>query len=712
MVGAALVFLLALTVYTLTLAPTVTFVDSGELIVAAKSLGVAHPPGFPLYLLLAHLATLVPVGNVAQRVNFASAFFAALAVAFLYLTVIDSLACSVQANRSTRSADRFGNAKKKRAKPGRKRARLTVEAEEDHSLLTLVTALVAALLLAFSRTFWSFATVAEVYTLNTLLIIVIFFLLFRWRTTGSDGSLYLAAFLFGIALGVHHATVAVTLPAMAVLVYRAAHWNFFKSKRLLWAALISFGGLFLVYSYLPLAASRQPLINWGDPRTMQNLWWHVTGHQYQVFFSSSPSQIANQALEFSKLAAHEFNPAWLPVVFVFLALGLVELFARDRTTFWFLVLVVLADLAYSLNYEIAEDKGAYYLPAFIAAAIIAGFGARFLVRVAIRRASNSPLLPAAASVLVLLLPVITFAGNFPFCNRHNFRLASDYVANIEGPIAPQGMLLTSDWQVYSPLLYLREVELQRRDVVAIDVNMLRRSWYFDYLKTQYPGLINENQNTVEPFLADLRRWEQDPQSFARSPSLTRRINDHFHEMILSFVSTHLRRAPVYVTLEVGTRGEDTELTQALTQKYQLVPQGLVFQLTTDRNFRADDGPNLITHGLADGTFRFADDDVVALKVFPTYVNMLINRGRYLEAYGRHDEAMQSYMRALELDPTSVVAQQALQNVRRMRTGNGQPRANGTELSSNFQRDLLSLIFLTSNVSRITFPFVKFPLFHR
>ena len=602
---------------------------------------MAHPPGFPLYVLLAHLATLVPIGNIAQRVNFASALFAALAVAFLYLVVIEALTCSIHANpNASRSADRFASTKKKRAKSGRKSARLTVEAKEDRSFFTFVPALVAALLLAFSRTFWSFATVAEVYTLNTFLIVLIFFFLFRWRATGSDRSVYVAAFLFGIALGVHHATVALTLPAMAVLVYRTAHWNFFKSKRLLWAALISFGGLFLVYAYLPLAASRQPLFNWGDPRTIQNLWLHVTGHQYQVFFSSSPAQIANQAMEFSKLAAHEFNPAWLPVIFVFLALGLAELFSRDRTTFWFLVLLVIADLAYSLNYEIAEDKGAYYLPAFIAAAITAGFGARFLLRVASRRAANSPLLPAMASVLVLLLPAITFAGNFPFCNRHNFRLASDYVANIENPIAPNGMLLTTDWQVYSPLLYLREVEQQRRDVVAIDVNMLRRSWYFDYLKAQYPQLIAENQNTVEAFLADLRHWEQDPQAFAKSPSLNKRINDRFHEMILSFVSTHLRQAPVYVTVEVGTgtMGEDTELTQTLNQRYRLVPQGLVFQLATDHNFHADDGAELVTRGLADGTFRFADDDVVMLKVFPAYVNMLINRGRYAEAYGRYDEA--------------------------------------------------------------------------
>src|SRR5689334_21181486 len=89
LLGAAIVFCLSLLLYTCTLAPTVTLVDSGELIVAARFLGVAHPPGFPLYLMLAHLFSLFPIGNVAVRVNFASAFFAALACAMLSLVVFE-----------------------------------------------------------------------------------------------------------------------------------------------------------------------------------------------------------------------------------------------------------------------------------------------------------------------------------------------------------------------------------------------------------------------------------------------------------------------------------------------------------------------------------------------------------------------------------------------------------------------------------------------
>src|SRR5215208_4499410 len=88
-VCAGAVFIVALVVYSWTLAPAVTLTDSGELIVAAYGLGVAHPPGFPLWIMLAHLASLLPVGSVAMRINFSSAVFAALACAMLTLVVAE-----------------------------------------------------------------------------------------------------------------------------------------------------------------------------------------------------------------------------------------------------------------------------------------------------------------------------------------------------------------------------------------------------------------------------------------------------------------------------------------------------------------------------------------------------------------------------------------------------------------------------------------------
>lgn len=698
---ALFVFIASLVVYARTLAPTVTLVDSGELIVAAKSLGVAHPPGFPLYVLLAHLATLVPLGNVAARVNFASALFAALASAAVSLVVIEAMT-TVQLPRMLDRTRR--KAERKKDKKSRVSSLSQPDGNQQDSFVIAASSIASGLLLAYSRTFWSFATLAEAYTLTSLLILIIFLLMFRWRRqfieasvrpagsttrvedrrspTGANVSeaaksqakhpvtlsnpyvsLYAAAIVFGLALGVHHVSVGLILPALAVLVFVTAGVAFFLSKRLLYAALFAFGGLFLVYAYLPIAASRSPIMNWGDPRTMERLWWQITGKQYQVFFTYSLKTVISQFKDFVALSANEFGPWWIPAACLLTLAGFVSAFRRDRVIFWFLSLVIVGNLTYSLGYEIAEDKGAYYLPVFIAMTIAAGFGVRWFME-----ATATPFVAhlsqnakrVIATTLLVLVTAVALVGNLPYNNRSRYFIAQDYVQNILSSVEPGGMLLTRDWQVYSPLLYFQEVEGVRKDTVVIDVNQLRRSWYFDYLRQAYPATIEQAREKVDPFLEDLRHWEHDPDLYQRDLALNQRINSRFYEMILAFVTNHIHSSPVYLTLDIaGNReGQDAELTKSLAGSYQFVPQGLIFQITPDREFQQPAESALVLRGLADGTLKFENDDVVMAKVFPVYVNMLYNRGRYLAAHGRHEQAIEAFKGSLALNPRFTAAQQA------------------------------------------------------
>jgi hypothetical protein len=679
---AGAVFFASLFLYSWTLAPTVTLVDSGELIVAARSLGVAHPPGFPLYLMLAHLASLVPLGSVAVRVNFASALFAALASAMLTLVVAELMMIASHLAVLKQRVKKKGGRKNKKASP----RIIGVKTDDDSIssvLMVLAPALALGLLMAFSRTLWSYATIAEVYTLNTLLILIIFFLMLRWRrrivedergtsaNTGSsshapaiadyDSPLYAAAVVFGLALGVHHVTVGLMLPALAVLVYRTEGLRFFTSKRLLYAALFSLAALVAVYSYLPLAASRAPVINWGNPRSLQEIWWHITGRQYQAFFSFAPKIVGAQLVEFGKLALREFGLGWLPLALPIAIGGFGYAFKRDRTIFWFLTLIVIADMAYALSYTIAEDKDAYYLPTFISVAIAAGFGMRRLLQFAL---STRPL-TGKASILtalpMLLVPAIALVGNWPFNNRSHYFIGHDYVENILSTIEPNSLLLTLDWQVASPMLYAREIEQRRRDVKIVDVNLLRRSWYFDYLRRAYPGLIERSREKVDAFVAELKQWEHDPQAYANDVRLTQRIASEFHQMLQSFVANEIEVAPVYITFDLAfmTEEQDKELTEWLTKNYQLVAEGLVFKLTGDRGFHDPGEIHLQTRGLADGTLRFEKDDVVSLKVLPVYTAMLVNRGRYLAFFNQHERAIDAFKQALALDPSLELAQQGI-----------------------------------------------------
>src|SRR5262249_21163439 len=140
-----------------------------------------------------------------------------------------------------------------------------------------------------------------------------------------------------------------------------------------------------------------------------------------------------------------------------------------------------------------------------------------------------------------------------------------------------------------------------------------------------------------------------------------RINTRFFDMIMAFINTHIKAAPVYITQEIAVEngGPEPELTKTINASYQSVPQGLVFQLAQPGAFHDVAEPQLVTRGLADGAIKFEPDDVVKVKVLPVYINMLYNRGRYLAAYGQHGRAISAFEQALKLDPGSRSARQSL-----------------------------------------------------
>ncbi|MEW6732902.1 MAG: DUF2723 domain-containing protein, partial [Acidobacteriota bacterium] len=169
-------FIVALAGYFATLARTVTLVDSGELILTCTGLGVAHPPGFPLYTLLGNLFTKLPFGSVAARVSFMSALFAALTAVFLALIMLEispTLAAYSQPLRD------------KKRSLGKGTAKITERSVTlPTSLINLFTwlmPLATGLTLAFSVTLWFYATVAEVYTLNLALLAAIIYIMLRWH---------------------------------------------------------------------------------------------------------------------------------------------------------------------------------------------------------------------------------------------------------------------------------------------------------------------------------------------------------------------------------------------------------------------------------------------------------------------------------------------------------------------------------------------------
>ena len=191
-IAAAIVFGVTLLVYVLTLSPSVTLEDSGELITGAADFGVPHPPGYPLWTMSGFLFShLVPFGNAAWRVNLESAVFGAAANAVLTLLVCHS---------GRWLAQRWAPA----------------EVQPLARRWMFYIGMFAGCVIGFSDVMWSQGVIAEVYTLNGLFVnLVLLFFYFWMLEPRKTHRLVLAVFVFALGLTNHH-TLIQMIPAMLI----------------------------------------------------------------------------------------------------------------------------------------------------------------------------------------------------------------------------------------------------------------------------------------------------------------------------------------------------------------------------------------------------------------------------------------------------------------------------------------------------------------
>jgi tetratricopeptide (TPR) repeat protein len=227
-------------------------------------------------------------------------------------------------------------------------------------------------------------------------------------------------------------------------------------------------------------------------------------------------------------------------------------------------------------------------------------------------------------------------------DKGDYFIAYDYAANTLEHVEPGGLLLTRDWQLYSPLLYLQQVEGMRPDVAVIDTELLRRSWYYLYLQQQYPSMMAASQAEVEGFMAQLYLFEHD------QPYESAIIQGRYIGMINAFIASSLATGhPVYLTMNMEP---------GIGQGYTWAPEGLAFRLYSDTAYYPYDGAGFELRGLADGTVYL---DPVAQQVRRNYAMMTTNRGIYLSSYGRHVEAVDAYKRALTIESAYPLVYQEL-----------------------------------------------------
>ncbi len=447
---------LALAVYRATLAPDLTWAhngaDGGDLLAAALTGGVAHPSGYPTYLMSLRLVLALTGEPSAFWGNLFSALAASGATAFV------ALACA------------HGISGRGDAPAGR-----------------LYVAGGTALLAALAPTLWSQAVITEVYTLHALFVAVLMHLTLRVQKHAavSAGSSLVMGLVLGVGLG-NHLSLALLIPGLAVYFHLAR-------ARLGWRALLALavGCVMgsLVYLYLPWAARRDPPVNWGNPRDLPQLWWLVSGRAYQPLTFALP--LAWLPWRLSAWAGLLLQNLTLPG----LALALLGLWRAegDHRGLWGMAWTQVGVFSlYALGYDTA-DSYVYLIPAYLALAPAMALGAWTLKEearrwIAKRRPDLEKPTMGVLALAFAALPIGMAWAHWDAQDLSQDREAITFARQALAMAGPHAMIIAASDRPTFALWYLRYGLNVRPDVAIVNSHLYEFDWYRETVAKWHPDV--------------------------------------------------------------------------------------------------------------------------------------------------------------------------------------------------------------------------------
>jgi hypothetical protein len=473
-------FLLPLALHLATLAPSVTFYDSGEFITATQLLGSAHSPGYPLFLLFAKPFTWLPFGSIAFRVNLATACSAALACSALFLLVRQLLW-----DRPCSGCERF------------------------NSFVRNAAALAGSLLFATSPRLWLQTNHDKPYPLLACMVALCFLFLLRWREELLAGSerpawWYGVGFLTGLASGAHQ-TIVLMLPAwlLFVAVTELRLLQRFRELLLTMSFILAGGAVQL---YLPLRAAAQPVQNWGDPDSLSRFLWHVLRRGYP-----EETHLRDLTLFLKQLAGFSIPREFGWIGLLLLTVGVLACWRRQHPFviacgaallgFWAVIVGFFNPRAESIF--LTEE---FYTPLYLLAAALIAVGLQAALSWGStqteRPESYGPVHRLVVLLFLLLLPAFQLAGNYKDNDQHVNYIAQDYAVNTLRSLPEQAVLFTWGDSGAFPLWYLQTVERLREDVDLPHIPHLVFSWYRDELprlRPAFDGILQQDQTAAQLF---------------------------------------------------------------------------------------------------------------------------------------------------------------------------------------------------------------------
>lgn len=514
----SLIVLAVLFIYIATMPATLYWGDGLELTTTAFFLGIPHPTGYPLYTLVGKIFTLIPVGDIAWRMHlFSVVSIIAGSVIFYFLLRLFAI-------------------------------HLFPRGSFPSEIYTGSICSAFVLIFAFSRTVWRLGTIAEVYALYVFFLISIIYCFVLYLLCRKTKHLLILFFLFMLSL-LHH---IMTLTALPILLLALGHFFFtpqvrYRKSVVLLLLFFIFVMTMLILLYLPIRANSHPPINWGNPSSLKNFLWVISGGEFkQFYFLQFPAghplnihtflpyikmrlaSIFDWILsEFFDLVSLGPKARVISIFFLFvLALsGILTLFFRQALLVFALLAQVLLSLAVIFLYGIydIEDYFISILPSLIIFIFAGVVAIQNLCELHIFRRKLNHL-----NWVFLVIPIIILFNNFSANDRHQDYTARSYATRIFTLLPEDAIIITSGDNDIYPLWYLQLVEGYRPDVLVFGGNFIYSPWYkaFFFNRDLNGRKIHIQQrpiSTEESFYNDLSQWVIAP-NIGKFPVFTTRTS--------------------------------------------------------------------------------------------------------------------------------------------------------------------------------------------
>jgi hypothetical protein len=415
-VGAIGVFAIAIVLYLQTMLPGISVGDWAEAQFVPAQLGVPHPTGYPLFILLGKAFSLLPFGSIAFRADLLSAAAAAASAGAAVLIAV-----------------RLG--------------------------VRLPLAIVAGLTLAVTGELWLEATYPEMNSLHLLLVAAVIHRAIVWHAERHDRDLLIGAGLAGLSLS-NHLLAITAVPIVILFVLAAARTRLRERPVLLLQAGALFVAGLLPYLFIPLRALAGPAIQYSSLLTWDGFSSLVSGAQFRGDMHFTTGESLAKAWRDVPDVVAQFQSKANPIFVYGGLLGAALQLARARWVALMLVAVVAANLYFYANY--LGDLDHYLLVTWLAMTIWLATAAE--AALAWLEAHVPPLARSQSAVVFALgLPLLIGVTNWTIYDESQNHVGDDLATTIFADLPPNSVLLTY-WDVLTTLGYAQCVDGVRPDV--------------------------------------------------------------------------------------------------------------------------------------------------------------------------------------------------------------------------------------------------------